>query len=61
MSERQTHTPEDARRRLGIGRTRFYEMLHSNEIPHIKNGSRFLIPVAAIDKLLSGKNAAKET
>ena len=30
---------------LGIGRNKLLELVHSNQIPHIKNGARYLFPV----------------
>ena len=45
----------DAAKRLGIGRNQAYEAAHRGEIPVIKIGCRLLVPIAALDRLLSGE------
>jgi excisionase family DNA binding protein len=52
---RETHTVEEAGKRLGLGRWAMYEALRRNEIPHIKIGHKILIPRAVIDRMLSGE------
>jgi excisionase family DNA binding protein len=46
--------PEEAARMLGIGRNLMYEMIKSGDIQAIRLGERrLLVPVAALEKLLS--------
>ena len=44
MSNLRVYTPDEARHKLKIGKTRFYELLHQGKIKSIRNGSRYLIP-----------------
>lgn len=44
MSTPIVYTPDEARRILKIGRSRFYELLRQGAIKSVKNGRRFLIP-----------------
>jgi excisionase family DNA binding protein len=52
-----TISVEEAGRRLGIGRNSAYEAARRREIPVIKIGKRLLVPIAALDRLLSGETA----
>ena len=55
---RETCDVEEAGRRLGIGRSAAYEAARRNEIPTIRIGRRLLVPVVALDRLLSGEKVA---
>ncbi len=46
-------TPEDAAKRLAIGRTFIYELLASGKLESIKLGRRRLIPTEALDRLVA--------
>ena len=48
----RTYTVQQAAQLLGIGRNQGYEAVHRGEIPVIKVGKRFLVPKAALDRLL---------
>jgi excisionase family DNA binding protein len=52
-----TISVEEAGRRLGIGRNSAYEAARRREIPVIKIGRRLLVPIAALDRMLSGEAA----
>ena len=54
MSERkkQTVTVAEASRRLGLGRNATYEAVRKGEVPAIRIGKRWLVPTAALDRLL---------
>jgi excisionase family DNA binding protein len=43
---------KDACRMTGIGRSKFYELIASGDIPTIKVGSITLISVAALERFL---------
>lgn len=43
---------KEACRLTGIGRSKFYELIGSGDIPTIKVGSITLIPVAALERFL---------
>lgn len=45
--------PAEAARLIGIGKTRFYELLAANEIKSIKLGARRLVRVADIEAWLA--------
>ncbi|HUV52204.1 MAG TPA: helix-turn-helix domain-containing protein [Dehalococcoidia bacterium] len=51
--ERWTFTVEEARIRLGLGRSSMYEALRRGEIPNIRIGRRILIPRASLEQLLT--------
>ena len=52
QQERLTLTPEECARLLGIGRTACYEAIRVGRIPVVKIGKRYLIPKAALQKML---------
>jgi len=54
---RKTLTIPEAGQELGICRSAAYEAARRNEIPTIRIGRRLLVPVAALEKLLSGEAA----
>ena len=47
----------DAGRRLGIGRNQTYEAARRGEIPAIELGRRWVVPIAAFQRML-GKEVA---
>jgi excisionase family DNA binding protein len=51
------YTPKQAWEKLGIGRTRFYQLLAEGKIRCFKNGRRYLIPVSAIDAFIQEQTA----
>ena len=51
------YTPKQAWKKLGIGRTRFYQFLKEGRIRYFKNGRRYLIPESAIDAFIQEQPA----
>ncbi len=51
------YTPKEAWKKLGIGRTRFYQFLNEGRIRYFKNGRRFLIPESAIAEFIDEQTA----
>jgi len=49
------HTVSDACRRLGIGRTLFYELLAKGELQAFKIGGRTLIPESELQRLIASR------
>jgi excisionase family DNA binding protein len=49
---------EDAAKRLGIGRNQAYEAARHGQLPVIRIGRRYLVPTAALNRLLSGSATA---
>lgn len=45
---------------LGVGRTKFYELLNKNEIPALKLGRRTLVRVADIENYLHSLSRGDE-
>ena len=50
--EKKIYTPREAWELLGIGRTRFYQLMKEKRIKYFKNGRRYLIPESAISKFI---------
>ncbi len=50
--ENRIYTPRQAWEKLGIGRTRFYQLLSEGKLSYFKNGRRFLIPESAIAEFI---------
>ncbi len=50
--DRYTITVEEAARRLGIGRSLAYSLVREGSLPHLRLGSRIVIPVNALERLL---------
>jgi len=48
-----TLSPTQAARRLGIGRSAFYELMNRRKIEARKLGSRTIITVAEVDRFLA--------
>ncbi len=53
MSDRKTITVDEAAKALGIGRNTAYEAVRRGEIPSIKIGKRLLVPVVALERMLT--------
>jgi excisionase family DNA binding protein len=50
-----TTTIADAAKLLNIGKNQAYEAARKGQLPVIRIGRRYLIPTAALDRLLSGE------
>jgi len=59
---RSTVTVEEAARLLGIGRSLAYEAVRNGSfpVPIIRVGARYLIPRAALERLLMGEDAVRD-
>ena len=51
--DRRTLTVEECARFLGIGRSAAYEGVRSGQIPAVRVGGRWLVPLVALDKMLA--------
>lgn len=52
--ERGTYSAPEAFERLGIGRTKGYELIRTGELPALRFGRRVVIPRAALERMLAG-------
>ena len=52
-----TMSVSEAAKKLGIARNSLYEGVKRGEVPCVRIGKRILIPVAALEKKLSGINS----
>lgn len=52
--ERETLTVEEAAKLLGIGRNSAYEGVRRGDIPALRIGGRYVVPRAALDRMLAG-------
>lgn len=55
--DRLTISVVEAARRLGIGRNQGYEAARRGEIPTIRLGKRYVVPLAAFERMLNGSSA----
>ena len=46
--EKKIYTPREAWKLLGIGRTRFYQLLKERRLKYFKNGRNYLIPESSL-------------
>jgi excisionase family DNA binding protein len=53
-----TISVSEAAERLGISRNLAYEAVRRGDIPTIRIGKRFLVPVAAFERLISNGDVA---
>ena len=53
-------SPAEAARLLGLGKTKFYELLAANEITSVKIGTRRLIRVSVLEEWLRVQEACDE-
>ena len=51
--QKRTYSVEEAATILGIGRSAAYQAVRTGEIPAIRIGRRLLVPVQALEQLLS--------
>jgi excisionase family DNA binding protein len=51
-TERQTLKIEEAAKVLGISRNTAYDAVKSGQLPTVKIGRRFLVPKAALERML---------
>ncbi len=56
--ERQTYTVQEAGRIVGICKNSAYEAVRSGALPGIKIGGKWVVPKAALDRLLSNVGGA---
>jgi excisionase family DNA binding protein len=56
--KRLTLTVTEAAQMLGISRGTAYEAARTGELPTVRMGRRRLVPVSALEELLSGAGAA---
>jgi excisionase family DNA binding protein len=47
----------DAASLLGVGKTTLYEALGRGEVPHVRIGSRVVIPRRVVERLLDGEQS----
>ena len=47
-----THTVAEVAQLLRMGLNQTYEAIHKGEIPSVKIGSRYYVPVVALERLL---------
>lgn len=57
MMDKKTATVAEAMAMLGISRTLAYRLIKDGKLPVIRLGKRILIPVSALEKILSTENA----
>jgi excisionase family DNA binding protein len=57
-TERQTLKIEEAAKILGISRNTAYDAVKSGQLPTVKIGRRFLVPKAALARLLDSAEGA---
>lgn len=55
---RRTYSVEEAGKILGIGRNAAYEAVKNGNISSVRIGRRVVVPMAAIERMLGGLNAA---
>lgn len=55
--DKRVLTPREARIVLGIGRTRFYQLLAEGKLRFFKNGRRYLIPESALNAFVEEQTA----
>jgi excisionase family DNA binding protein len=58
MAAADTVSVDDVAIRLWIGRNKAYEAVRAGTIPSLRIGKRWLVPRAALDRLLNGGQAA---
>ena len=50
--ERRTVSVDEAAVRLGLGRNSVYEAVRNGQIPALRIGKRWLVPIAVLDRML---------
>ena len=56
MTDKKTLTVAEAMAVLGISRTLAYRLIKDGKLPVIRLGKRVLIPVSALEKILTAEN-----
>ena len=56
----KVYTPDEARKLLKIGRTRFFELLHQGKIKSLRNGRRYLIPESCLLDYIDSETAIQD-
>ena len=56
MTDKKTLTGAEAMAVLGISRTLAYRLIKDGKLPVIRLGKRVLIPVSALEKILTAEN-----
>lgn len=54
LTPRRTVTVAEAARLLGIGRASAYQAVATGAIPSLRLGRRIVVPIAALERMLSG-------
>jgi excisionase family DNA binding protein len=54
VTEKLTHTVEEAASLLGVSRNSAYALARTGALPAIRLGKRLLVPQAALDRVLTG-------
>jgi len=54
VTEKLTHTVEEAASLLGVSRNSAYALARTGALPTIRLGKRLLVPKAALERLLKG-------
>lgn len=57
LSPRLAYSPQELAKTLGVSKSLIYQALERGEIPSVKLGRRYIIPLAAIEKMLAGGGA----
>lgn len=58
--EKLVYTPAETQKLLGLGRGTIYEALRTGAIPSVRVGRKFLIPRAALERMLEGGTAGPQ-
>lgn len=58
--DREVLTVEEVMKVLGIGRRAAYAGVRSGQIPSIRVGRRFLVPVTFVERMLVGEQSSAE-
>jgi len=53
MTEKRVLTTIECAKELGLCQRTIYKMLHKGQLPFIKAGDKYLIPVTALDRYLA--------
>jgi excisionase family DNA binding protein len=59
-ANRATVSVDEAAAMLGIGRGSAFRAVRAGEIPSVRIGRRVLVPLAALERLLNGEEAARQ-
>ena len=51
--DRKVVSVEECSKLLGLGRSATYEAVRTGQIPAVRVGGRWLVPLAALDKMLA--------